>query len=116
MRHHAQAEGSAGRIPDAVIVGRQHPEAVAARRQVGVKRSPPAARVDPALVEALQLIAVLNFLRGHKAQAGILELEPVGARPDRELLIQTAKRGRRPDTFRSPPVAARGSPACARDR
>ena len=82
MRHHAQAEGGAGGVPDPVIVGRQHPEAVASRRQVSVKRRPAGAGVDPSVVEAFQLVAVLDFLRGHKTQAGILELEPVGARPD----------------------------------
>ena len=85
MRQQAQAEGGAGGIPDPVIVGRQHPEAVAARGQVGVKRRPPAAGLDPAVVEAFQLVAVLDLLRSHEAQAGVLEFQPVGARLDGQL-------------------------------
>ena len=88
MRQQAQAEGGAGGIPHPVIVGRQHPETVVAGGQVGVKGGPPVAGLDPAAVEALQLVPVLHLLRGHKAQPRILEFEPVSARLDMQLFVE----------------------------
>ena len=88
MRQHAQAEGGAGGIPHPVIVGCQHPETIIAGGQVGVKGGPPVAGVDPVVVKALQLIPVLHFLRGHKAQPCVLELDPVSAGLDSQLLRQ----------------------------
>ena len=65
-----------------------HQKAVTARGQVGVKRRAPATGLDPAVIEALQLVAVLHLLRGNEAEARVLEFEPVGARLNRQFLIE----------------------------
>src|SRR3984957_16714463 len=93
MRQHAHAKRGPGQVPPSIVVRRQHAEAVASRRQVGVKRRSSGARIDPSVVEAFQLIAVLDFLGSDKTQAGILNLKPVGARSDGELLVEAEGAG-----------------------
>ena len=57
-RLHAHGQLEAGLVPDAVVVGGAHAQAVVAGRQVGVGHAPHAAEVDPVGVEALQLVRV----------------------------------------------------------
>ena len=61
---------------------------VTARGQVGVEGCPARACLDPAAVEALELVTILDLLRGHIAQARILKFEPVSARLDGQLAVQ----------------------------
>ncbi len=121
MRQQAQGERCAGGIPDPVVVGRQHPEAVAARGEIGVKGRAPGPGFDPVAVKALQLVAVLHLLRRHKAEARVLKFQPAGAWLDGQLLIsatniQAAHLIVHQHLFDAPQEAARGFPARARDR
>ena len=53
-RLHRERERRTFLVPQAVVVGRDHTEAVLAVRDLRVVRRPPRPRLDPALVEALQ--------------------------------------------------------------
>ncbi len=90
--------GGSGLVPDAVLVGGAHPEAVAAGRKVRVVGGPARACIDPFLLEALEPIAEAHRPGIAEREGRVRELEPPGPRrqPQRAGGRQDLRRRRGP--------------------
>ncbi len=70
-----ERERGAGRVPDAVIVRRDHMEAVMAGAQAHVERLSSIAGVDPGPVDAFEPVAELHPVGVLQAERGIVDLQ-----------------------------------------
>ena len=73
VREHADVERGAGLVPDAVVVGGEHMEGVAAGWNVGVVSDTARSGIDPLGIESIQPIAVAHARRRDKAEAGVMQ-------------------------------------------
>src|SRR5665213_1153781 len=85
VRTQFKCERCVARVPDAVVVGRQHTKGVVTGRDVGVVSRSPHDRLDQAAIEAIELEPVMDFLRRDEAETDIIELEMTMARRHGEL-------------------------------
>ena len=84
MSRERDVERGSRAAPDAVLVGRDHPEAIVTGRQVRVVRRPARAGIDPVALEALEPIAEADGLRAAEREGRVAELELVrsGRQPE----------------------------------
>ena len=62
-------------IPDAVAVGRHHPERVLPRRHIGIERLPPWTGLMPIVVVAIEPVAKLDLLWDREGRRCVIELQ-----------------------------------------
>jgi hypothetical protein len=79
VRLQADLERGPGLVPQAVLVGGSHVEAIGAWRQVCVRRLALVAGVDPLLVEAFEPVPEPHLARHTQAEAGEPEHQALGA-------------------------------------
>ncbi len=81
MRPQFEAERRARRVPESIVIGGLHAKRVSSRRNVRVVGGAPRSGIGPAVVEALEHVAVAHFLRRHKTQPRVVEFESAHGRP-----------------------------------
>src|SRR5580765_5529190 len=70
-----ESEGSAGLVPNTIVVTGDDAEGVSAGPQIGVISDPPVAAIDPVLVKAFQLVLEPDSLRRYEARGRVVQVK-----------------------------------------
>ena len=87
VRQKRKTEGSAGLIPNPVVVTGDYPERVGSRRKVRILGDASGAGINPFLIDSFQLVFEFDLCRVEETQSCVMKLKLLLTGRDRDILL-----------------------------